>query len=137
MDLSGGSFRNLGDISVSVGANSLVIVPAGFNPATLFGSYTNLGMTHVAGTTLNVPAQQGFAGTGTISDPVNCQGSITQSTEVPTTRAGTLNLDGGLTPSWYRQSPARRFGWKRQRDYERFFLSHYRRLSAKHESLCR
>jgi autotransporter-associated beta strand protein len=99
LDFSGGSFQNLGNISVSVAANSLVILRAGFTPATMFSSYTNLGMTHVMGTTLNVPAQQGFDGTGTINDPVNCQGSITQATRGYASVGGAINLNGGLTLS--------------------------------------
>ena len=74
-------------------ANSLLIVPAGFNPATGFAGYSSLGMTHVAGTTLNVPAGQGFAGTGSINDPVACQGTIT------TASGYGLNLANGLVVS--------------------------------------
>ena len=85
-DLSGGTLQNLGSISVSIGVNSLLIVPPGFNPPTAFASYSCLGLTHTIGTTLTLPAGQGFVGDGTISDPVNCQGTIT----------GSINLSGGL-----------------------------------------
>ena len=51
------------------------------------------GLTHTAGTTLTVPAGQGFGGSGSISDPVNCQGTITAAS------GGTINLSGGLTLS--------------------------------------
>ncbi len=62
--LTSGTWQNLGSMAVSMGANSLLIVPAGFNPSTGFGSYSSLGLTHTAGTTLIVPAGQGFGGQG-------------------------------------------------------------------------
>ena len=49
---------------MSIGANSLLIVPAGFNPSTDFAQYSSLGLTHTLGTTLTVPAGQGFGGSG-------------------------------------------------------------------------
>ena len=61
-------------MSVTVGGNSLVIVPPGFNPAQVFGSYTNTALTHTTGTTLTVPAGQSIVGAGSINDPVVCQG---------------------------------------------------------------
>ena len=49
VDLTAGTWKNLGDLSVNMGANSLLIVPAGFNPATGFAGYSSLGMTHIGG----------------------------------------------------------------------------------------
>ena len=63
-------------MNVSIGANSLLIIPAGFNPSTAFHSFSFNGMTEIAGMTLVVSAGQGFGGAGAINDPVNCQGSI-------------------------------------------------------------
>jgi fibronectin-binding autotransporter adhesin len=80
-------------LSVTAGPNSLVIVPAGFNPSTMFANYTSLGLTHTAGTTLVVPAGRGFACATTIDDPVNCQGTILA------TSGGSINLSNGLTLS--------------------------------------
>ena len=40
VDLTQGTWQTLGQISVSMGTNSLVIVPAGFNTATAFAHYT-------------------------------------------------------------------------------------------------
>ncbi|MGA2255290.1 MAG: autotransporter-associated beta strand repeat-containing protein [Thermoguttaceae bacterium] len=91
IDLSNGV--NLGALSVTIGTNSLLIVPAGFNTATGFASFSTLGMTHTAGTTLTVPAGQGFAGWGAINDPVVCQGTIS------TPSGGSLNLNNGLSLS--------------------------------------
>ena len=93
LDLTSGTWQKLSTISLSIGANSLLIVPAGFNPSTGFASYTTLGLTHTVGTTLTVPAGEGFGGLGSISDPVNCQGTITAAA------GGYINLSGGLTLS--------------------------------------
>ena len=90
VDLSSGV--NLGNLSVNMGSNSLLIVPSGFNPSTGFAGFSSLGLTHTAGTTLVVAPGQGFGGSGTINDFANCQGSISAS-------GGTLNLTGGLALS--------------------------------------
>jgi autotransporter-associated beta strand protein len=92
VDLSG-KIVNTASTSLTVGANSLVIVSPGFNPAAAFHPYSNLGLTHTAGTTLTVSAGQGFGGWGTINDPVNCQGTIAA------TPSGAINLTNGLTLS--------------------------------------
>ena len=93
LDISSGTWQNLGNISLSMGANSLLIVPAGFDPSTELAGFSTLGLTHTVGTTLAVPAGQGFSGSGTINDPVNCQGTITAA------GGGAINLNGGLSLS--------------------------------------
>ena len=93
LDITSGAWQNLGNISLSMGANSLLIVPAGFDTSTGFAHYSSLGLTHTAGTTLTVPAGQGFAGSVSISDPVNCQGTISAAA------GGAISLSGGLTLS--------------------------------------
>ena len=79
-------------MSVNIGGRSLLIVPAGFNPATGFGSYTSragsIRWHHV-----NVPAGKGFGGWGSINDPVVCQGTIAAAS------GGVINLDNGLVLS--------------------------------------
>ena len=79
-------------MSVSMGGNSLLIVPAGFDPSTGF-AVPLAGLTYTAGSTLAVPAGQGFGGSGAINDPVVCQGTITAAT------SGTINLNNGLALS--------------------------------------
>ena len=79
-------------MSVNIGPNALLLLPAGFDPATAFHSYSNLGLTHVVGTVLNVSPSQGFAGFGTLNDFVNCQGTITAAN-------GSINLNGGIAVS--------------------------------------
>ena len=89
LDLTSGTWHNLNSISLSMGTNSLLVVPPGFNPATAFAAYSSLGLTHTLGTTLTVPAGNGFGGWGSINDPVVCQGTIAA------TGAG-INLNAGL-----------------------------------------
>lgn len=92
-DFSQGSLVSTGSISLAIGAGSLLIVPSsGFNPGA-FKSFSNVGLTHTAGTTLNLSATQGFAGWGTINDPVICQGTITA------TPGGSISLNNGLQMS--------------------------------------
>ena len=76
LDFSSGTWQNCGAISATVSGASLVIVPPGFNPASLFASYSSTAIVHTVGTTLTVAAGQQVMGTGTINDPVNCQGTI-------------------------------------------------------------
>jgi fibronectin-binding autotransporter adhesin len=96
VDFSQGETINTGSMSLSIGANSLLIVPPGFNPASAFGSYRNSGMIHTAGTPLVVAAEQGFCGSGTILDPVTCQGSVSNPQQ---NDYDSLVLQGGLVIS--------------------------------------
>ena len=77
LDFSTGVLRNCQATSLNTDGNSLLILPSGTSPATIFGSYTGAALLHTVGTTLTVPAGSGFAGAGTINDPVVCQGTIT------------------------------------------------------------
>ena len=92
VDFSTGTFVNMKSASLTItSSNSLVIVPAsGFDPSAAFGSFTNAGLTHTAGTTLVVAANHAIAGCGSIGDLVDCQGSITAGA------GGPINLNGGL-----------------------------------------
>ncbi len=94
VDLTQATLTNVGSMNVSLGSNSLLIVPTGFNPATGFGSFSASPscMVHTIGTTLTVAAGQAIGGQGvTFTDPVDCQGKIVS--------YGTLNMNGGLTVS--------------------------------------
>ena len=96
VDLTSGTWKNYSEWSVNIASGGLLIVPPGFNASTGFASVTNSGMdVHVLGTTLTVPAGQGFAGAGPISDPVVCQGTIVAAS------GGGLNLNNGLVLSGY------------------------------------
>ena len=73
-------------------ANSLLIVPAGFDPATDFGSYTSQGLIHTAGTTLKLSAGQDFGGIGSIA--------IRSPAKEPSAASnGAINLNNGLVLS--------------------------------------
>jgi autotransporter-associated beta strand protein len=91
-DFSQGSILNTASTSLALGPNSLLILSASTNPATAFANYTNAGLVHYLGTVLTLSPGQGFGGSGTISDPVNCQGTITAI-------GGPISLTGGLTIS--------------------------------------
>ncbi len=93
VDLSMGTILNAASTSLAIGADSLLIIPPGMNPAAIFGSYSSAGMVHTAGTVLTVQSGQGFGGTGTIADPVNCQGTIT-AVGGPINFTGELNISG-------------------------------------------
>ncbi len=92
IDVSRAALVNTGSMSLTVGANSLLLIPAGFNPSTSLHSYTNLGLAHNVGTPLTILPGQGFAGAGAIADFVNCQGTISAV-------AGSINLNGGIALS--------------------------------------
>ena len=93
IDLSQGTLKGVGSMSVDMGANSLLLLPAGFNTATGFGSYISAGLTHTAGTILTVPAGKGFVGADSINDPVVRQGTIAAAGN------GVINLGNGLVLS--------------------------------------
>ncbi len=101
VDLTMATLVNTGSMSLTIGANSLLIVPNGFNPATHFASYSNAGTVHTAGTNLTIAAGQSVEGTGPIHDPVNCQGAIATSDFVNATGgivisgSGNVNLGSG------------------------------------------
>ncbi len=93
IDFSQGSLVNTSSMSLAIGPDSLLLLPAGFNVATAFHSYSNLGLTHTVGSTLTIATGQGFAGIGSIADPVTCQGTIAA------VGGGAINLNGGVTVS--------------------------------------
>jgi autotransporter-associated beta strand protein len=91
LDLSG-NVINASSTSLSVAANSLLILPSASSSSS-YASYSNAGLLDILGTTLNVSAGTGFGGWGTVPNRVSCQGSITA------TPGGWINLGNGLTLS--------------------------------------
>ncbi len=90
---SGGILKNTQAASLIMDANSLLIVPQGFNPANAFKTYINDGVLHTVGTMLSVPSVQTIYGIGTIDDAVHCEGTIISSSGY------SITLNNGLTIS--------------------------------------
>ena len=91
-DFSSGTPINTQNATINVDSHSLVIVPYG-KGATFpnsFANYSNAGILHETGTLLTVGATQTISGTGTITDHVNCEGSLSA------TSGQYINLSGGL-----------------------------------------
>jgi autotransporter-associated beta strand protein len=93
VDLTSGTWRNLGSTTFSLGSQSLLVVPSGFNPATALGGNSTFNIVYTLGTPLSVPAGKGCTVSGplTVNDPVSCQGTMQMGTYV--------SLTGGLTLS--------------------------------------
>jgi autotransporter-associated beta strand protein len=99
----GSSLQNMQAASVTVlGANSLVILPAGVTPAS-FGYFYNAGRTHYAGNDFTVAAGQTISGCASINDHVYCSGTIAATTNealelskgLSLTSTGNVNLGSG------------------------------------------
>ena len=73
---TGKSPINTSAATMTIGNNSLLIVPASYNPTTAFAHYSNAGILHTYGTTLTIAAGKNVAGCGTIDDMVSCEGTI-------------------------------------------------------------
>ncbi|MGA2069147.1 MAG: autotransporter-associated beta strand repeat-containing protein, partial [Thermoguttaceae bacterium] len=99
IDLTTGTWQNMGRTSVVMGANSLLLAPAGFNPSTAFASYSSSGITHIAGTPLTVPVGATVYGSFSLNDPVNCQGSISAFFDAGVVQKPAIYLNNGLVLS--------------------------------------
>ena len=87
--------QNTGGMSVNR-PTGLLLVPAGITPAS-FAAVTGSGLFHTAGTPLTIPAGQTVNGSGTINDPVICQGTITYPSGYGVNLANGLVLASGGT----------------------------------------
>ena len=99
LDLTSGTWRNMEHTNVVMGGNTLLIVPKGFDTSTDFGSYSSLGLTHTAGTTMTVPVGALVTGSFASGDPLICQGSLAAFLDVGSTSPGAINLNGGIAVS--------------------------------------
>lgn len=92
VNLSPGTIMNCGSASLTIlGNETFVILPAGFDPATAFASFTNEGTTYNAGGTLEILAGRSLQLSGAFSDPVVVAGTLRP-------EDGTnITLTGGLT----------------------------------------
>ena len=60
LDTTKGTWQDLEATSVSMSSNGLLIVPAGFNTSTRFGSYSTLGLTYTTGSTFHGARRKRF-----------------------------------------------------------------------------
>jgi fibronectin-binding autotransporter adhesin len=94
VDLAGGALQNTQNATLTIDANSLLIVPKGYVPRDHWANYSNDGILHEDGTALTISAGRAVYGTGTIYDHVNCEGGTL------TAAAGSyIKLYGGLSLS--------------------------------------
>jgi fibronectin-binding autotransporter adhesin len=91
VDLSSAVLNDAQNASLNLDAHSLLIVPGGFDPADYFTSYANVGLSHQTGSTLDISSTYSIYGAGSISDHVNCLGTLSA------TSGYAINLNGGLT----------------------------------------
>lgn len=90
-DLASGTILNPGGLALTVGSNTLLIVPAGFDPETKFRNYLSSGVTYIHGESVTIPANQSITGNATFSDHVTCLGTLTAASQ------GKIDLNAGLT----------------------------------------
>ena len=89
VSLTGNLPKNTSAATLNIGANALLIVPSNFSSG--FGTNNFVGMIHYLGTTLTVADGKTISSVaGTISDLVDCQGTITA------VGGGGINLANGL-----------------------------------------
>lgn len=75
-DLSSGSIIGPSQADVSVAANSLLLLPAGFDPAASFRSFSRSGLVHNVGTPFTIPAGTTIIGGSRITDQVTVAGTL-------------------------------------------------------------
>ncbi len=95
IDFSGGQLIHTSNASVTGNASSIMIFPAGFNPATQFKSFSNPGITGFAGSTITIPAGKLFSIIGSILNRVVVQGTLSTATlmgGVNVTGSGSLSF---------------------------------------------
>lgn len=93
---AGGSVIDGHSVMMNLGPNSLFLTSdPNWDPQSAFGSFTNAGLTHVAGSALALAPGQGFGGSGEISDRVECQGHVEANPGGRIDLAGGLSLSGG------------------------------------------
>lgn len=76
MTMGQATVTNAQNATLSLDGQSLLIHESGDDPATIFGTYTNAGLTHQAGSPLLIPNFRVVRGAGRIDDAVLIQGSL-------------------------------------------------------------
>ncbi len=91
VDLSHATFSNSENVSLLLDPQSLLIVPAGFDPASYFHVYSSPGLLHHSGSTLTVTSSYSFGGSNEIVGYLDCQGGT-----FSTLSGGSITVNGGL-----------------------------------------
>ena len=76
LDLGRATIANPANGRINAEANTLILFPAGFDPYADLAGYTSAGVTHVAGETMLVPADQNITAMGRIDGHVRCYGLL-------------------------------------------------------------
>ena len=79
--------------SLDVGAESLLILPPGFDPSTDFAAFTSLGIVTESGQAVDIPAGQTVTGRGWIPGHVSAAGALRATTDTK------IDIEGGLSIS--------------------------------------
>jgi autotransporter-associated beta strand protein len=95
VDLSTAVLSNSAGVSLTLDSHSILIVPIGFDPTTYFAHYSNAGLLHQAGSTLAISATDSIYGISTLSDHVDCQGTLSAQSGYSYNSYG-INLYGGV-----------------------------------------
>ena len=95
VNLAGGTVLNTSNATLTIGPNSLLVVPQGMDPATAFHEYHNAGTLHVAGQPFVVGPTETFSLTGGIDEVVQVRGSIAMASGKSLNLNKGLILDGG------------------------------------------
>ncbi len=90
INLAANPLLNAANANIVGLADTVISLPAGFDTATEFGSFSNAGITHFLGDTLFIPDTTQLNASGTYHDHVQAQGDIIA------TASGPLHLLGGL-----------------------------------------
>lgn len=93
LDFSKGRILNASNASLTITGESLTVLAANQDLLSVFQGYSNSGMLHFAGTTLNVSSGQTIRGQGDINDHVQCAGAICA------TSGGLIGLRNGVNIS--------------------------------------
>jgi hypothetical protein len=89
---TGGALSNSQNATFNIDSHSLVIIPSGTTSTftNAFAHFNNAGIIHELGSPLYIEPSRSISGSGTITDHVNCGGTLTA------TSGGHIDLSGGL-----------------------------------------
>ena len=87
-------YATASNATINIDEHSLLITPSGHNASEYFANINNSGIIHQAGSALDISSAYSIYGIGSISDHVNCQGSLSATSGYTITLNGGLNLSG-------------------------------------------